>query len=372
MASSADRFFNCPASVNLTDNMDKSYQYNAFKDVAKTGSQIHDAGEHGINYFLKGKKYTVNSLLKNAGIDKKHADYEKAKTAATKYINFFKARWKAVNKKPGKTKAYIEQKYRGNAADTDLVAKMDSMIIRKDKKDVFIDIYDLKTGNYDYSSSAINQIYFTGLLVIINLFKKEQNLIYNITPGVCQPNFTGGRNNVLMDTFILNHDEAEKELKLIINRVKESAEFTPGNYCKFCPALLVCPAIRNIMHIITQGAALDPAEISTEWLEFIWLNKKLIENYLENTTEIIKEKLQTGGGFNNITIGTAYGRRKWKDKKEVEKTLAYLGDKLFEPRKLKSPAQMEKLAGKQNITDLYETPEYPKVIEKEITGFDEV
>jgi hypothetical protein len=69
-------------------------------------------------------------------------------------------------------------------------------------------------------------------------------------------------------------------------------------------------------------------------------------------------------------VGTGYGNRKWRDEKITEKKLKYLGEKRY-VKKLKTPAQMEKLAGKKNIEDLYTKYEFPKLVLKETT-FDSI
>lgn len=360
-ASNSDRFLNCPGSMHL-DN--QGFYYNPYINVANTGSIIHEAGEKGIVQYVKtGKTDSPDKLLKTAGIDKKHPDFLKGKNAVKGYISFFKAEYKESIKKNKKTLPYIEQKYRLDINGVDCVAKMDSMLIEEYKDRISIKIFDLKTGNYDYSTSAYSQLHFTALLVIGNLYKEDTREIY-IKPAVIQPNYENRPFVKMENIYYYDACQALYELESIVKTIEENKTiFTPGNHCTFCPGLLTCPSVNSLMAlIITAGNS--QIEFSKEFLETVFLNKSLIEKFLTAAEESIKSKIQAGESFTNVGIATGYGHRRWIDKKDVMKKLKYLGDKLYKPRELLSPAQVEKLAGKENIKELYITPEYPKLAVK--------
>jgi len=333
MASGADRFINCPYSAKMSDN---GLTVNLWERAAGIGSAIHAAAEDHIRAPKR-----LSSILKSHGIMPKHPDFQKAQNAVTVYSAY-------VRRQAKKGMLYIEEKHRIHLDGVECVAKMDSMVRSKNT----LRIYDLKTGNYDYSSSAWNQLYFTGL---VYAHSAGLNAV-TIEPAVIQPTYSP-RPIAEMDAVTIA--DVQKELKKIITAIETAEHPTPGSHCTFCPALLSCPAVRNLIsHIITAPPA---EEVSKQFLENVWLNKKIIETYLTQTEEIIKTKLQAGESFGGLHITTGYGHRRWIDTAQVTKELEYLGDKLFEPRKLISPAQMEKLAGKKNIEGLYVTPEIPKI-----------
>jgi len=263
----------------------------------------------------------------------------------------------------------IETKFRSLYLGHDCVAKVDSMIICDKKKDYSLHIYDLKTGNFDYSESAWNQLYFAGLVWIAHTAEQAPAVMagktITIHPAICQPMYSQ-RPVAHMEPIIFDTPAAALfELEGIIQGIEAESKPVPGNQCTFCPQLLVCPAVQNIMQHVMYSPG--PECSNREFLELVWLNKKIIEAYLLQTEELIKQKIQAGEHFPAVTVATGYGHRRWTDTGAVIDALGYLGDKLYKPKELLSPAQVEKIAGKKNIEGLYVTPEYPKLVKREST-----
>ena len=152
-----------------------------------------------------------------------------------------------------------------------------------------------------------------------------------------------------------------------VKKIKEKANIhTPGEWCKFCPAVLACPAMQAradfTNNVLTNY---EPGNMSTELLETLYLIKPQVDTFYKAVETVLFDKMEAGEGFNSLTVAFTSGRRRWIDPVQVAKKLSFLGDDMFEPRELKSPAQIEKLAGKENISDLYTLPKIKKLVERE-------
>lgn len=105
------------------------------------------------------------------------------------------------------------------------------------------------------------------------------------------------------------------------------------------------------------------AKANKETLDFIKIYemKDAVETFLKALDDYLKNELESGKQIPGLFLDESNGRRRWIDTGIVAEKLAYLKDKIYEPRTLKSPAQMEKIAGRENIAGLYDTPRLKKV-----------
>ena len=97
----------------------------------------------------------------------------------------------------------------------------------------------------------------------------------------------------------------------------------------------------------------------------IYLKRDAVIAFLDALDGYLKNEMETGKAIPGLYLEEKSGRRRWTDEGAVVSALKYLKEKIYEPRVLKSPAQMEKIAGKQNIEGLYTTPKYKTVAIRE-------
>lgn len=135
-----------------------------------------------------------------------------------------------------------------------------------------------------------------------------------------------------------------------MNRAMVSTETRTGEHCRFCPARAnACPAImadmaeleEMLMRLNAEGGAdeLTNAEIG-RFLELCDM-AKVVGKAAESTGF---KRLQAGHPIPGRKLANAKAFRKWKEGADVA-LKATFGDKAFELPKLKSPAQVEGLAG---------------------------
>ena len=363
-ASSANIFNNCSGPYHYTTDK----QVNLYEGVANIGSRIHDIAEDLLcQHVENGKHITIAKAIKEFN----GYDREKARDSLTTYLHWFKKELKRMQK-IGDVAIHIEEKFRESIENLELVFKADSLLRVETGNQIEVTIFDLKTGNYDYSESAIHQLYFSAMVLALQTYQKEENqdkdFIFNLC--IAQGNFWKSDFKGYKEQFEINFNVVIEYFERLFYFVNNPENIHAGSHCKFCPAVLTCPKMQGVNDLIQTTSMLNIQEVSIEVLERIYLHKEQIENYLKSVEKYLHDILEDGTVLKNVCLKPSYGNRRWKDEKEVAKRLDYLGDKIYN-KKLKSPAQIEKIAGKENIADLYEKPEYLKLAKLE-SSFDKI
>jgi len=369
IASAAYRWSECPGSVHLESKMTEKIDERS--PAAIFGTMLHDIGEG----MIKGESMTA--MFRKHGIKRDHPELDRIKHT----VQFYK---KAVNrikneytKKNGKSSMNIEEKIRYTIEHPELdnvyenVAKMDCMFVNSDKKVLELNVIDLKTGNWDYTDSAQIQLDYTGALAVLTTKKKYEKIIINTT--IVQPYLWDDNNRVVYGQYETTRDEIQENLFDSLFRIDNGAgKCISGSHCTFCSALPVCPVMGHYVETINQTIQISGMEItdfSTEFLESVYSQKKSIENFLSQIEKVLIKQAQDGVELKHYNIGKRLGNRKWRDEKEVVKKFKYLGEDIYN-KKLKTPAQLEKLAGKENLSEYCDRSETPMLEKKKETSFD--
>lgn len=343
-ASSIHRIMECPRSALLEQTVEKGCQVQYAEDAAERGRQFHKASELVLNGM------TVLKGMKAAGI-KKDADWLTAKSTISFYTKYVK---KIAKKRVISTEQRTNLDFEG----AKLTAQYDALVVDTDKKT--IDIFDLKTGNWDYVK-AFDQLHFTACLLWI-----FHNLTdtWTLRMHIVQPN--NWNTKVLTKAMLLTESNVNDHLTSIITNIGESREYHQGDHCTFCPALPVCPAYHNNEVINMNNAIIIPENLPDEQLERIVIKKKEIEKFLSACEEYAKNKLAKGHAFSNLQLATGKGHRRWIDSDTAKKKLIEHAplDEITDT-KLKSPAQIEKLLGKDALDGLVEQPDTVKLVVRE-------
>lgn len=138
----------------------------------------------------------------------------------------------------------------------------------------------------------------------------------------------------------------------------EDAPLTVGDWCRFCPALAICPAQHERAQLVAQAefsqVAVDveheqetalpvPEHLSLEQLQEVMLGAPVFDAFFKAVTSHLRT-LTEAGEDTGYKLVAKRGRRMWNDEAQVEyeAELAGLGDSAYAPRKLKSVTQMEK------------------------------
>jgi hypothetical protein len=142
---------------------------------------------------------------------------------------------------------------------------------------------------------------------------------------------------------------------------KKDAELVSGDHCRWCPAKIVCPeqstrAFKQALIDFDEEG--DRLSLPTAIKELIPTGEKLgkyleaferIENYIGAVREHAFHQLNHGHKVPGWKLVPKRATRKWTDAEAVEKIASKkFGDKAYK-RELHSPAQLEKIAGKDFV-----------------------
>lgn len=133
----------------------------------------------------------------------------------------------------------------------------------------------------------------------------------------------------------------------------KSTELRPGPWCKFCPAAGFCPALRNrvydAMGVYSRRPnemAMDhPEEYSPGQLAEAMSHLEMIESYVKSVRRLAHNQGMKGEPPPGWKMVYSVGHRRFIRPEDVLQTMALYGvpeEDVFEPRKLRSPAQLEK------------------------------
>lgn len=332
-ASSISRIMKCPGSATLDRDCPDRLRYFAFKDAAAFGTLCHAWGEE----LLKGRRPEISNP--DAVTHPRYDDI--------RYIGCSYASTVLRMKTPGKL--HVEEKFRAMIAGVDCVAKSDAFFVGKK----YLRKFDLKSGNFDYAESAGLQMDFASQLYLyVNNFP-DRTLYDTVT---IQPAYYNEARRVIISEVAQFHRGWFEEF--ISGLAKRQKELNPGSHCKFCGAILTCPKVKR-----TTEEFFEMSKANKETLEFkrIYEMKDAVVAFLDALDGYLKNELESGKQIPGLFLDETSGHRRWIDAGEVAEKLSFLGDKRYKPRELKTPAQMEKIAGKENIAGLYDSPRLKKV-----------
>jgi len=147
---------------------------------------------------------------------------------------------------------------------------------------------------------------------------------------------------------------------------EKNAPLVTGDHCRWCPAKGICPELRKTAlekakTEFTQAAAIvradptavlpyNPAELAEA---LVWADR--VTAWANGVREFAYEEAQRGRCPPGFKLVAKRATRKWATGKEAEVAQALemlAGDEMYEPRSLRSPAQIEALIGKKTMKSL--------------------
>ena len=216
-------------------------------------------------------------------------------------------------------------------------------------------VIDLKYGAGIYVSARNNpQLRYYALGALLEL-QKEGHEVETVVMTIVQPRCTtieGPARSETIDAVDLM--EFAADLVLYAKRTAEpNAPLKAGDHCRFCPAINICPEVQNVKQMVAKSefAAADekhpvvegtvPPHKLAEYIKAVPLLKAMIERidaYAYN-------EARSGRPVPGYKLVEKRANRKWMNETEVSLFLGSLkvsDDDIFEPRKIRTPAQMEK------------------------------
>lgn len=229
-------------------------------------------------------------------------------------------------------------------------------------------VFDYKNG-YGYVDHLENpQLMYYALGAMYNFF----GLFKEIRMTIVQPNAEGEAVRTYCTDIVRLNNFSQELLEAAKATEVENPTVKVGSHCKFCPAngTEKCPESSEHKFELAKQRFAEymqpekkelvlpaPEDMPLEWRKKILEAAEDFEHWINSVKNYTAIKAINNGeipeGFKLVKQNK---HRKYIDQKAAEETAKeLLGDKIYAPRKLLSPAQLEKLAKTDEIKDKLET-----------------
>lgn len=365
--SSAKRWINCPGSVKLCASLPPK----KVGDYALEGTAAHSFAEacllHGYD-----KVATLNNseLIALGYLTKEETEWinDELKKYVKVYVDAVRA---SINAVPSGALFRVEESFDISNLHPDLYGTNDALV---GEFSGILEVSDLKYGKGTIVEVKDNyQLMYYALGAIKKYF--DDWGFSHVKMTIVQPRAHHEDGPIRSHIITIEELKAwgENVLKPAAMAVHEpNAPLKAGPWCQenFCDARAHCPAIikeaANVAKMefsevttaedvcFPEPKALSPVDIS-KVLMFAQIMPSWVKEVEAYAKELLEQELDVPG----FKLIAKKGNRRWINAAQVAKLLAVDHDenKLYEPRKFKSVAQMEKVTGKEALNGFWEKPD---------------
>lgn len=326
-ASSMHRWAKCPGSVRLSKDIPSKTSI-----YAEEGTLAHELAAK----ILLGEKHDV-SIFSDEDLD-----------AVMTYVNFVRESQKNAST------TFIEQKFSLEQFHPNLFGTSDAVLYYESEKLLYV--VDYKHGKgipVEAKNNPQLMYYALGALSILN--RPCERVVMTIVQPRCF-HVEGTIRSFAISAWELL-EFANDLVDYAKATEKEDAPLIPGEYCRFCPAANICPAleskVKEAVKLEFEVFKEDPVEVIqhldinklSNALHLIPLLKSWIAN-VEDTANFIAKSVKIPG----FKMVDKRGTRKWINEEQAIDFLKSqkLNDEDIYKKDLKSPAQIEKILTKEN------------------------
>jgi len=216
-----------------------------------------------------------------------------------------------------------------------------------------LDLRDYKNGEGIGVSAAGNKqlLYYAFLMIMSDHRLRGGPRDLPVRLGIVQPNFYGvfEAPDVWETTlgFVIDwgHDVLLPSMHaLMIEREAITDDFVTGDHCQFCPVLLDCPKMQRAFE---EYAAADEEFITMlpdQELDRYYLMREQVRRFMNALESTVHGRLVARPGcITSAKLVEKRATRVWKPG-AADALLQAFGEKAYEPKKIRSPAQVEKLS----------------------------
>ncbi len=358
--SAAERWFNCAGSLNLIATLPES----AFKTnkYAAQGTVEHQLAED----FVTGE-VDLLTLTSRVGETVMQEGFEVEITDAMiegviEYVDHIAAFKKRLTK-PAPIVGEAEVRVIAESVDPEVYGTADYLLYQKGNE---LHVFDYKGGKGVVEVEENKQ----GLIYIVGAVDGLKSVFDKVWFHIVQPHARHNEGSTRPWELPKGRLESfREELRAAVARTKDQkAPRVAGPWCHktFCPALAYCAESRGALEagvktVFTKIPAPPSKEVALGMV-YPNLNAMTIEqlgrvldheDFLDSFMEAARERmhaelLKDPNCSTDYKLVEGKTNRSWGEESEVETAFAMLGDERY-TKKLKSPAQMEKLAGKEEV-----------------------
>jgi len=341
-ASNAKRRMACPGSLKAEEPFpDESSEY------AELGTAAHELGEHCLENNIEDVAQTIGESFNDHVVDDNMA------TAVQTYVNFVRA----MEKEEAPALVKLEQRFSLEDIDPPMPMFGTSDCTIYGKRSGNLWVIDYKHGQgvaVDVEDNAQLKYYALGAVLKIG----NRAPVNAIHTAIVQPRASHRDGSIR--TYSYTKDEILDFGTDLMDAARASLEpdapLIAGDHCKFCKAAGVCPALRSNALTVAQddfGAIRSVHDLTPEQIGDYLEKIPLIEEWIKSLRSHAHSTLEAGTSVPGFKLVEKRAVRKWKNNEEVLDWAASenLEDEEIYEKKIKSPAQMEKLVGKKNVPD---------------------
>lgn len=153
-----------------------------------------------------------------------------------------------------------------------------------------------------------------------------------------------------------------EELEYFESKIREMpdrvGQIQAGAHCKWCPRAAGCPELYQLTVQTAQREFALPDDMTPEKAAQVLELRAPLKVFIDAVEEYAHGQLEKGIEVPGYKLVDRFGNRRWAmDEESISKKLArkYGKKNIYETRLL-SPAQMEKVAGKETVSALVERP----------------
>lgn len=373
-ASVCERYWNCPGSITRYGDLKSPPTY-----WAAEGTAAHEIGELYLN---EGRPVDTKLLGQVRTYEEDGVEFKVEVTiemleAVGEYVDYIQSKLEDAETYDVGCVLEVEKELHLPHIDEDAWGTADAILTFEDGvlevidykhgKGVPVDIADNKQTLY-YALAAYTKWELRGGWSPVNQVK------CTIVQPRC-PHPDGNIRSVVYSIYELI--QFEKGLKEAVGRIRNGDEtLKAGNHCKFCPGKPHCPEAKNEVARLAMMdfdnvdiptgppnvATLTPAQIA-HLLQFV----PQIKDWCDGLLSHAHSEAEAGVEIPGYKLVDKRANRQWK--KDVEDELELLlGDRMYAPQKLVTPAAAEKLLPKKSrsaLDSLWEKPVPGKTLVKD-------
>ena len=333
-ASSMHRWAECPGSIKLSEGIPS-----ITSPYAEEGTKAHDVAAQWLRGNGKAPECDDDEMVEHVKV---YVDHVYSHLTADAIL-------------------FVEHGFDLSEIYPGAYGTNDAAVYVPSQKLLYVD--DLKYGAGKYVKAQNNpQLKYYALGAMLEL-QKHGHAIETIIMSIVQPRCLTSEGAVRSQTIdAMDLLEFAGDLVVYARRTAEpDAPLKAGDHCQFCPAMHICPEIHKVKQMVAKSefAEAVPAEgtVPQDTLVQALQAVPLLKALIERIDAYAYAEARAGRAPAGYKLVEKRPTRKWRNDETVALELGKLGltsDDLFEPRKLKSPAQMEKIPTLKNNKEVLE------------------
>jgi Protein of unknown function (DUF2800) len=342
-ASSSDRWMNCPGSVRLSDGIPNEGSF-----YARQGTAAHALGEMCLRAGKDASDYLGQMLP--VGGDQFEVDLDMVEAVQT-YLDLARDIVKSGDEVEYEARFDLSHLYPGMFGTADL-----SVYKEKQQRLVIVDYKHGQGVAVEVKDNPQLKYYALG-----SAMRSHNRPLKEIEVIVVQPRCPHADGPVRRWTYSAMEllDWSADLVEAAERTANPDAPLNPGEWCKFCPAAAVCPALRD--HALKSAMAdfaptgevvlSEPDTFNADTLAKVLHEVDVIEDWCRRVREHAHHEAEAGRIPPGFKLVPKRAVRRWKDEQQATAFLMAMGltdEQLFKPKTLKSPAQVETAIGKKN------------------------